>query len=146
MISMKLALGLSFVGPIILGGSMSIGDIVEAQRGAWFALLQPVRLPIYFMASVAEITGALRHAPKRAGTDCGYHVEYSGMKFALLYGGIHQDDCRGDAIGSSLFRAGTRGPFVDQVPWLGTSLPVHQGGNLALCADLDPGDHAPHPV
>ena len=41
MISYELALGLAYVGPILLAGSMSILDIVNAQKGLWFILLQP---------------------------------------------------------------------------------------------------------
>ena len=40
MISYELALGLSFVGPIMLAGSMSMGDIVEAQAG-WLVCAVP---------------------------------------------------------------------------------------------------------
>ncbi|HOU44560.1 MAG TPA: NADH-quinone oxidoreductase subunit NuoH [Anaerolineaceae bacterium] len=120
MISYELALGLSFVGPIILAGSMSIGDIVEAQRGAWFALLQPVAFAIYFMASVAEINRAPFDMPEaEQELTAGYHVEYSGMKFALFFMAEYIKMIAVAMIGSSLFLGGYRGPFVDQVPWLG---------------------------
>ena len=42
MISYELALGLAFIGPVMLAGSMSMVDIVEAQKHVWFIVLQPL--------------------------------------------------------------------------------------------------------
>ena len=42
MISYELSLGLSFVIAIVLGNSMNLIEIVNAQRGMWFVVIQPV--------------------------------------------------------------------------------------------------------
>ena len=42
MISYELAIGFAIIGPILLAGSMSLVDIVEAQRKTWFIFTQPV--------------------------------------------------------------------------------------------------------
>ncbi len=42
MISYELAMGLSVLIPIMLAGSMNLGEIVEAQKGGWFVFLQPM--------------------------------------------------------------------------------------------------------
>ena len=120
MISYELALGLAFVGPILLAGSMSINDIVEAQRGMWFAILQPAAFIVYFLASVAEVNRAPFDMPEaEQELTAGYHVEYSSMKLALFFMAEYIKMIAISMIGSSLFLGGYRGPFVDQFPWLG---------------------------
>jgi NADH-quinone oxidoreductase subunit H len=49
----------------------------------------------------------------------GYHTEYSGLKFALFYMAEYIKMIAVSAIAAALFFGGYRGPFVDQVPWLG---------------------------
>ena len=86
MISYELALGLSFVGPIIIAGSMSMLDIVRTQQNTvWFVVLQPLAFIIYFIASIAEINRSPFDMPEaEQELTAGYHTEYSGMKFALF--------------------------------------------------------------
>ena len=55
MISYELTLGLSMVAVILLGNSMSLVEIVEAQRNGWFILFQPVGAIIFWIATVAEV-------------------------------------------------------------------------------------------
>ena len=48
MISYELALGLSVLSPIMLAGSMDLGEIVEAQRGGWYVfLMQPIAAVVF---------------------------------------------------------------------------------------------------
>jgi NADH-quinone oxidoreductase subunit H len=49
----------------------------------------------------------------------GYHTEYSGMKFALLFMAEYTKMIAISAIGATLFLGGFNGPFVDRFPWLG---------------------------
>jgi NADH-quinone oxidoreductase subunit H len=49
----------------------------------------------------------------------GYHVEYSGMKFALFFMAEYDKMIGVSAIAATLFLGGFDGPFVDQIPWLG---------------------------
>ncbi len=120
MISYELALGLSFVGPILLASSMSITDIVEAQKGMWFIVLQPLAGIIYFIAAVAEVNRSPFDMPEaEQELVAGYHVEYSGMKFALFFMAEYIKMIAISIIGASVFLGGYWGPFVSQVPWLG---------------------------
>jgi NADH-quinone oxidoreductase subunit H len=120
MISYELALGLAFVGPVMLAGSLSINSIVEAQKTLPFILLQPVAFVIYFTASLAEINRAPFDMPEaEQELTAGYHVEYSGMKFALFFMAEYIKMITVAIIGSSLFLGGYQGPFVDQYPLLG---------------------------
>src|SRR5512140_1286180 len=86
MISYELALGLCFVVSILLGNSMSLVDIVNAQKGMWFAVLQPVGALIFMITTLAEVNRAPFDMPEaEQELAAGYHSEYSGMKFALFF-------------------------------------------------------------
>jgi NADH-quinone oxidoreductase subunit H len=120
MISYELALGLAFIGPIMLASSLSINDIVNAQSHIWFIVLQPLGFIIYFIASLAEVNRAPFDMPEaEQELTAGYHTEYSGMKFALFFMAEYIKMICISMIGSSLFLGGFRGPFVDQYPLLG---------------------------
>lgn len=120
MISYELALGLAFVGPILLAGSMSITDIVNAQKDMWYIVYQPLGALIYFIAAVAEINRSPFDMPEaEQELTAGYHTEYSGMKFALFFMAEYIKMIAISMIGASLFLGGFQGPFLDKAPWLG---------------------------
>ena len=121
MISYELALGLSFVGPVLLAGSMKLGDIVRAQQhGVWFALLQPLGLIVYLIAALAEVNRSPFDLPEaEQELTGGYHTEYSGMKFASFYMAEYVKMIVVSAIAATLFFGGYLGPGVTRFPWLG---------------------------
>ena len=120
MISYELALGLAFIGPIMLAGSMSLGDIVEAQKPIWFVIYQPLGALIFFVAVLAEVNRAPFDMPEaEQELTAGYHTEYSGMKFALFFMAEYIKMIAVSAVAATLFFGGYRGPFVDQLPILG---------------------------
>jgi NADH-quinone oxidoreductase subunit H len=120
MVSYELALGLSLIGPIMLAGSMSMNAIVEAQAGVWFAVLQPVGAIVFYISALAEVNRAPFDMPEaEQELTAGYHTEYSGMKFSLFFMAEYIKMIAVSAIFVTLFLGGWRGPFVEQVPWLG---------------------------
>ncbi|HTX89588.1 MAG TPA: NADH-quinone oxidoreductase subunit NuoH [Anaerolineales bacterium] len=127
MISYEIALGLSFVSAILLAGSMRMLDIVAAQSQTWFGfipkwsvLLQPVGTAIFLIATLAEVNRAPFDMPEaEQELTAGYHTEYSGMKFALLFMAEYTKMIAISAIGATLFFGGYNGPFVSRFPWLG---------------------------
>lgn len=120
MISYELALGLAYVGPMLVAGSMRVLDIVNAQKGLWFIVVQPVAFLIYFTASLAEINRAPFDMPEaEQELTAGYHTEYSGMKFAVFFMAEYIKMIAISMIGVTLFFGGFLGPFVDKLPWLG---------------------------
>ena len=120
MISYELAMGLALLVPIILAGSMSLLDIVNAQNPIWFIVYQPIGAIIFFVAAVAEVNRAPFDMPEaEQELTAGYHAEYSGMKFALFFMAEYVKMIAVSAIGATLFLGGFRGPFVDQIPILG---------------------------
>lgn len=120
MLSYELALGLAFIGPILIAGSMSLMDIVEAQRNVWFIVYQPLGAIIFYIAMLAEVNRAPFDMPEaEQELTAGYHTEYSGMKFSLFFMGEYIKMAAVSGIFASLFLGGFRGPFVDQLPGLG---------------------------
>jgi NADH-quinone oxidoreductase subunit H len=120
MISYELALGLAFIGPILLAGSMSLVTIVEAQKPIWFVVYQPIGALIFFVAVLAEVNRAPFDMPEaEQELTAGYHTEYSGMKFTLFFMAEYIKMIAVSAIAATLFFGGYRGPFVDQYPLLG---------------------------
>ncbi len=125
MVSYELALGLAVVGPLMLAGSMSMLDIVDAQSFApgqwpWFVVIQPLAALIFYIAGLAEVNRAPFDMPEaEQELTAGYHTEYSGMKFALFFMAEYIKMIGVSAIFATLFLGGWQGPFVYQVPWLG---------------------------
>jgi NADH-quinone oxidoreductase subunit H len=109
MISYELTLGLSFVAAILLGNSMSLVGIVEAQKPLWFVVVQPVGFIIFFIATLAEVNRAPFDMPEaEQELTAGYHTEYSGMKFALFFMAEYQKMIVVSMIGATLFLGGYR--------------------------------------
>jgi NADH-quinone oxidoreductase subunit H len=120
MISYELSLGLSIVGPLMLAGSMSIKDIVDAQSQVWYIVLQPVAAVIFYIAALAEVNRAPFDMPEaEQELTAGYHTEYSGMKFSLFFMAEYIKMIGVSAIFVSLFLGGWRGPLAETVPLLG---------------------------
>lgn len=120
MISYELALGLAFVGPMMIAGSMNLNDIVEAQRGVWFIVYQPLAALIFMVATTAEVNRAPFDMPEaEQELTAGYHTEYSGMKFALFFMAEYIKMIAVSMVGATIFLGGYRGPGVDLFPWLG---------------------------
>ncbi|HVN53071.1 MAG TPA: complex I subunit 1 family protein, partial [Anaerolineaceae bacterium] len=121
MISYELALGLAFIGPVLLSGSLGLNDIVMAQiKSVPYILIQPVGAIIFMIATTAEVNRAPFDMPEaEQELTAGYHSEYSGMKFALFYMAEYIKMIAVSMVGATLYLGGYWGPFVDQVPWLG---------------------------
>jgi NADH-quinone oxidoreductase subunit H len=120
MISYELALGLAFIGPILLANSMSLLDIVKAQSPLWYVFYQPLGAAVFWVSTLAEVNRAPFDMPEaEQELTAGYHTEYSGMKFALFFMAEYIKMIAVSAIAATLFFGGYRGPFVDQLPWLG---------------------------
>jgi len=109
MISYELTLGLSFVTAIILANSMSLQEIVSAQNGLWFAVVQPVGALIFWIATLAEVNRAPFDMPEaEQELTAGYHSEYSGMKFALFFMAEYQKMIVICMIAATLYFGGYR--------------------------------------
>jgi len=124
MISYELAFGLCFVIVILLGNSMSMKDIVAAQKDLWFVMVQPVGALIFFIVVLAEVNRAPFDMPEaEQELTAGYHAEYSGMKFALFFMAEYQKMIVVSMITATLFFGGYREPWF-MTNWFGGLLSV----------------------
>jgi NADH-quinone oxidoreductase subunit H len=130
MVSYELSLGLALVGPLMLAGTLNMHGIVAAQRDIWFVVLQPLAFIIYLTAALAEINRVPFDLPEaESELVAGYHVEYSGFKFAFFFLGEYIAMVMVAAIATTLFLGGYRGLFGLDSPWLG---PVWFLGKVAV--------------
>ena len=89
MVAYEIAMGFALVGVLMAAGSMNLGTIVQHQEGGflsqnWFWLF-PL-LIVYFISGVAETNRApFDVAEGESEIVAGFHVEYSGIAFALFF-------------------------------------------------------------
>ena len=122
MISYELSYGLSLVGVLILANSLSLTDIVHAQRGLWlgfipkwFIIMQPLGFIIYMCAGIAETNRAPFDFPEaEQELVAGYHTEYSSMAFALFFLAEYVNMVTVSAVATSLFLGGWLFPYVPE--------------------------------
>ncbi len=131
MVSYEISLGLSLVGVLILSGSFSLRDIVNAQGGhvfgflpRWNIFIQPVGFFCYLMAAYAE-TNRIPFDLPEAETElvAGYHTEYSAMKFAMFFMAEYANMITVACLATLLFFGGWHGPIFGP-PILQALLPV----------------------
>jgi NADH-quinone oxidoreductase subunit H len=88
-VAYEIAMGFALVGVIMAAGSLNLGDIVKHQAGGalawnWFWLF-PLFV-VYFISGVAETNRApFDVAEGESEIVAGFHVEYSGIAFALFF-------------------------------------------------------------
>jgi NADH-quinone oxidoreductase subunit H len=119
MISYEVFMGLSLMGVVVLAGSFSLHDIVEAQQGMWFVIPQFVGFITFFIAGIAE-THRLPFDIPEAESEliAGFHSEYSGMKFGLFFVGEYLGITLISALTVCLFFGGWLGPdFLPPPVW-----------------------------
>jgi NADH-quinone oxidoreductase subunit H len=127
MISYELSYGMSLAAVILLAGSLSLTDIVNAQAGSWlgilprwFVFLQPLGFAIFLVASVAETNRAPFDFPEaEQELVAGYHTEYSSTPFMLFFLAEYINMVTAGAIATDLFLGGWHGPFLpESLGWI----------------------------
>ncbi|EDN67230.1 NADH-quinone oxidoreductase subunit H [Beggiatoa sp. PS] len=88
-VSYEIAMGFALVGVLMASSSLNLGEIVSAQQGSmihWFWLPLLPLFVIYFIAGVAETNRApFDLAEGESEIVAGFHVDYSGMLFAVFF-------------------------------------------------------------
>jgi NADH-quinone oxidoreductase subunit H len=85
MVAYEIPLVLSLVGAVIISGSLNLMNIVTAQSGLWFILLQPLGAIVFFVGALAELERIPFDLPE-ADTElvAGWQTEYSSMLFGTF--------------------------------------------------------------
>ena len=132
MISYEISLGLSLVGVLIMSGSLSLRDIVNAQGGHFWGFIpnwnvfhgQFIGFFCYLMAAYAE-TNRIPFDLPEAETElvAGYHTEYSAMKFAMFFMAEYANMITVGCLATLLFFGGWHGPLFGP-PIVQSLLPV----------------------
>ena len=121
-VAYEIAMGFALVGVLMAAGSLNLNQIVLAQQGSllhWFWLpLLPLFL-VYFISGVAETNRApFDVAEGESEIVAGFHVDYSGMAFAVFFLAEYANMILVSALAATLFLGGWLSPF-EGIPVLG---------------------------
>ncbi|MCL6556742.1 MAG: NADH-quinone oxidoreductase subunit NuoH [Burkholderiales bacterium] len=124
-VSYEIAMGFALVGVLMAAQSLNLGDIVKAQEGGilhWYWLpLAPLFL-VYLIAGVAETNRApFDVAEGESEIVAGFHVEYSGMAFAVFFLAEYANMILVSTLTSIMFLGGWLSPLpglADGFHWL----------------------------
>ena len=112
LVAYEIPIVLAVLVVVLTAGSMQMGAIVAAQDVPYVVVL-PVAFFIFFIGNLAEI-GRCPFDLMEAESEivAGFHVEYSGMKFAFFFIGEYMHLFSAAGITTALFLGGWRGPFA----------------------------------
>ena len=114
-IAYEIAMGFALVGVIMVSGSLNLGDIINGQKGSIFHWYWVPLFPlfiIYFISGVAETNRApFDVAEGESELVAGFHVEYSGMGFAVFFIAEYANMILISALTAILFFGGWLSPF-----------------------------------
>ena len=129
LLSYEVPMVLAMVLPVMLAGSMSMQTISAEQSLhlfgfniglGWYIFLVPAAFLIFFIASLAEAEQPpFDLLEAESEIIAGFHIEYSGMRFAMFFLAQFLNTFFLGAVAAVLFLGGWQGPFVDQFPILG---------------------------
>jgi NADH-quinone oxidoreductase subunit H len=139
MISYELSLSFSVVGPLLVAGSLSLREIVNAQSGYWLGVVpkwncipQAVAFVTYVISAFAETNRVPFDLPEAEGElVAGFHTEYSSMKFAMFFTAEYANMVTASCLATLLFLGG----WLRPLPWNGlayTPVVVFFGAALLL--------------
>jgi len=132
MISYEVAMGLALVVVLMVSNSLNLGDIVRGQGQGYFAdkglgFLSWNWLPllpmfvVYLVSIVAETNRAPFDMAEGESEIVGFHVEYSGMAFAVFFLAEYANMILVSTLASILFLGGWLSPvgfLPDGILWL----------------------------
>lgn len=132
-VAYEIAMGFALVGVLMAAGSLNLSAIVEAQQGSyglfsWYWLPLFPLFAIYFISGVAETNRApFDVAEGESEIVAGFHVEYSGMLFAVFFLAEYANMILIAALTAVMFMGGWLSPFagtavVESLPWLDSGI------------------------
>jgi NADH-quinone oxidoreductase subunit H len=114
-VAYEIAMGFALVGVVMASGTLNIGRIVEGQSGgplSWYWLWLFPLFVVYFISGVAETNRApFDVAEGESEIVAGFHVEYSGIAFALFFLTEYANMILIAALTATFFFGGWLSPF-----------------------------------
>jgi NADH-quinone oxidoreductase subunit H len=121
LISYEISMGLALLGAIMIAGSLSLTEVVEAQDDVWFIVPQILGFLIFMVAGFAEANRAPFDLPEAdAELVAGYQTEYGGMRWGSFMLAEYIEMVVISGIAVTFFLGGWMGPgpgFLDPV-WM----------------------------
>nr|WP_298723655.1 NADH-quinone oxidoreductase subunit NuoH [uncultured Steroidobacter sp.] len=115
MVAYEIAMGFALVGVVMAAGSLNLGEIIEKQAGGYFSYFFWWMIPlfvVYFISGVAETNRAPFDVVEgESEIVAGFHVEYSGMAFAVFFVAEYVNMILISALTSIFFFGGWLSPF-----------------------------------
>lgn len=131
MISYELSYAMALATVVLLAGSLSFTDIVDAQAGTWFGFIPRwyvfwmfplgfIAFAVYAISGIAETNRAPFDFPEaEQELVAGYHTEYSSMRFAMFFLAEYINMITVSAVATNLFLGGWHGPLLPpQFGWI----------------------------
>jgi len=117
LISYEVPVVMSLLGVVLVAGSMSLDDVVSAQAVPFF-LVQPLAFFVFLAGTSAELNRTpFDLAEAESEIIAGFHIEYSGVKFALIQAAEFGAVLTTSAVMVTLFLGGWSGPFSAYLGW-----------------------------
>ena len=118
LISYEIPVVLSLLGVVLVAGSMSLSDIVNAQTVP-FLVVQPLAFFVFVTGTSAELNRTpFDVAEAESEIIAGFHIEYSGIKFALIQAAEFGAALAAAALIVTFFLSGWSGPASTYISWL----------------------------
>lgn len=115
MVAYEIAMGFALVGVVMAAGSLNLGEIIERQSGGYFSYFFWWMIPlfvVYFISGVAETNRAPFDVVEgESEIVAGFHVEYSGMAFAVFFVAEYVNMILISALTAIFFFGGWLSPF-----------------------------------
>ncbi len=118
LVAYEIPLAFSTLSVALLGGSLDLVSIVEAQRNLWFILILPIGAIIFLIAGTMELERSpFDITEAESELTVGWKTEFPGLKFALLYAGQYIQMFVFASMFTILFLGGWYGPFLHPLIW-----------------------------
>ena len=117
LISYEVPVVMSLLGVVLVAGSMSLDDVVSAQTVP-FLLVQPMAFFVFLAGTSAELNRTpFDLAEAESEIIAGFHIEYSGVKFALIQAAEFGAVLTSSAVMVTLILSGWSGPISKYLGW-----------------------------
>ena len=117
-VAYEIPLLITVMSVILMVGSFKLSDIVAAQDSYWFVLVQPLAFILFITCATAETNRAPFDLPEaESELVAGFHIEYTGMRFAMFFLAEYTNMFITAAVAAVLFLGGWQGPLLPGVVW-----------------------------